>query len=229
MAKNILIVVTNHTDIVEGKRTGIWLSEFAEAYLGFTKQGYGVTVASPLGGAGPVDPGSIGENTPQEMIETKLHLEHTVKLDEISAEPFDAIFLPGGHGTMYDLPRSEKLRQLLREFYEANKVVAAVCHGPAGLIHATRSDGQPLVAGKRISAFTNREEAETTLDRHLPFLLESKLRELGAIHTAAPNWTVHYEVDGNLITGQNPQSTVAVTDTVIAKLEETSEMRNTTL
>ncbi|MGN7760804.1 type 1 glutamine amidotransferase domain-containing protein [Paenibacillus helianthi] len=218
MAKKVLIVVTNHTEIHAGKPTGIWLSEFAEAYMGFTNQGYEILVASPLGGKAPVDPGSVDENTPKEILDAEKYLENTTKLDEVSAEGFNAIFLPGGHGTMYDLPDNQALQKLLRDFYEADKIVAAVCHGPAGLVGATLSSGQPLVAGKRVNAFTDREEADTTLDKHLPFLLESKLRDLGAIYVAAPNWTSHYEVDGNLITGQNPQSTVAVTQAVIAKL-----------
>ncbi|MBN2982460.1 MULTISPECIES: type 1 glutamine amidotransferase domain-containing protein [Cohnella] len=218
MTKKVLIVVTNHSEIHEGRTTGIWLSEFGEAYVEFVRRGYEVTVAGPLGGAVPVDPGSIGPDTPQEIADTRRLLENVSRLDEVSSEGFDAIFLPGGHGTMYDLPGNAKLGQLLREFYEGGRVVAAVCHGPAGLVGATLSDGQPLVAGRRVSAFTNGEEAETGLDRHLPFLLESRLRELGAIFVAAPNWSAHSVTDGNLITGQNPQSTLAVAKAVIDKL-----------
>lgn len=220
MAKHILMVVTNHTDIREGKETGIWLSEFAEAYLAFTDQGYEVTVASPLGGRGPIDPGSVDEQTPQHFLDAAQHLENTRKLQEVQAADFDAIFLPGGHGTMFDLPENAKLQELLRNFYEAGKPVAAVCHGPAGLVGATLTNGLPLVAGKRVNAFTDREEADTGLGSFLTFLLESKLRELGAIFVAAPNWSEHFEVDGNLITGQNPQSTVAVTKALIEKLGE---------
>ncbi|PYI50313.1 type 1 glutamine amidotransferase domain-containing protein [Paenibacillus flagellatus] len=218
MTKRILIVVTNHSEIHEGKPTGIWLSEFAEAYAGFTDKGYEVTVASPLGGKAPVDPGSVAADTPPSFLDAQRHLEHTARLDDVDAESYDAIFLPGGHGTMYDLPGDKKLQELLRQYYEKGKLVAAVCHGPAGLVGATLSDGRPLVAGKRVSAFTDKEEAETTLDRYVPFLLESKLRQLGAIFVAAPNWTSHVETDGNLITGQNPQSTVAVTEAVIERL-----------
>jgi len=218
MAKKVLIVVTNHTELHAGKTTGVWLSEFAEAYMEFTKKGYEVTVASPLGGEGPVDPGSVDENTPQDILAAKKYLENTVKLEEVSAQDFHAIFLPGGHGTMFDLPNDHKLQELLREFYEGEKVVAAVCHGPAGLVGATLSNGQPLVAGKRVNAFTNSEENATGLAPHLPFLLESKLRELGAIYVAAPDWSSHVEVDGNLVTGQNPQSTMAVTKAVIELL-----------
>jgi len=106
----------------------------------------------------------------------------------------------------------------LRQFYESNKVLAAVCHGPAGLVSTTLSNGNPLIAGKRVNAFTNYEENQTGLVSDLPFLLESKIRELGAIYVAAPNWTSHVEIDGNLITGQNPQSTLAVADAVIKHL-----------
>jgi putative intracellular protease/amidase len=218
MSKKVLIGVTNHTEIHAGKKTGIWLSEFAEAHMAFTNKGYEIAVASPLGGEGPVDPGSVDAGTTQEILDSKKYLENTIKLNEVSADDFDAIFLPGGHGTMYDLPKDTNLQKLLIDFYEGDKIVAAVCHGPAGLVGATLSNGQPLVAGKRVSAFTDREEAATTLDQHLPFLLESKLRDLGAIFVAAPNWTAHYEVDGNLITGQNPQSTLVVTNAVIEKL-----------
>ncbi|MBV7507631.1 type 1 glutamine amidotransferase domain-containing protein [Bacillus sp. sid0103] len=218
MSRKILMVVTNHREINEEKQTGIWLSEFAEAYIEFTKKGYEVTVASPLGGKSTVDPGSVDATTPQEFLDTAKYLQDTLKLDEISHQSFDAIFLPGGHGTMFDLPDHKKLQELLRDFFEGNKIVAAVCHGPAGLVGATLSNGQSLVAGKRVNAFTDREEADTGLAQQLPFLLESKLRELGAIFVAAPNWSTHYEVDGNLITGQNPQSTLAVTKAVIEKL-----------
>ncbi|UYZ13391.1 type 1 glutamine amidotransferase domain-containing protein [Brevibacillus sp. WF146] len=219
MSKNVLMVVTSHSHIHEGKTTGIWLSEFAEAYTMFNEQGWDVVVASPLGGKAPVDPASVGEEMDPSFAEAAKRLENTVKLSDLSHERFDAIFLPGGHGAMYDLPTDQKLQSLLRDFYESGKVVAAVCHGPAALVGTVLSDGSPLVAGKRVNAFTDREEAETGLASHLPFLLESRLRELGAIFVAAPNWTAHYEADGNLITGQNPQSTVAVTNAVIEQLQ----------
>lgn len=219
MSKNILMVVTNHSEIKEGKTTGIWLSEFAEAYIEFTEKGYEVTVASPLGGKSTIDPRSIDENTPQEMLDTVKYLEDTLKLDDVSHERFDAIFLPGGHGTMFDLPDNQKLHELLRDFYEENKIVAAVCHGPAGLVGATLSNGQPLVAGKTVTSFTDDEERATTLDRFMPFLLETRLRELGAKFVTASNWSDHVETDGKLITGQNPQSTISVAKEVIKQLD----------
>ncbi|SFK45154.1 Putative intracellular protease/amidase [Halobacillus dabanensis] len=218
MAKKVLMVVTNHEKIKDELPTGIWLSEFGEAYNEFNKHGYEVTVASPQGGRAPVDPGSVSEDEPQEILDTKPYLENTTPIADVEAEDYDAIFLPGGHGTMFDFPDNEKLQKLLRNFYEADKIVAAVCHGPAGLVGATLSNGEPLVKGKRVNAFTDAEEVETTLDSHMPFLLESKLHELGATFVSGPNWSEYYEIDGNLITGQNPQSTEAVAKEVIKQL-----------
>ncbi len=220
MSKRILMVVTTADTMNEGHKTGLWLSEFGEAYIEFEKLGYQITVASPLGGKAPVDDRSLeGGETPQEILDTAKYLEDTVKLEKIvGASTFDAIFMPGGHGTMFDLPENDKLQHLIREFYESNKIVASVCHGPAGLVGVTLSDGTPLVSGKTITAFTDDEERETTLDQFMPFLLETRLRELGANFVTEDNWSDHIQVDGNLITGQNPQSTTSVAKEVVKKL-----------
>lgn len=221
MSKHILIVVTTADTMEEGHKTGLWLSEFGEAYLEFYKEGYKITVASPLGGKAPVDQRSLEGDVPQEILDTAKYLEDTVKLDEIKdASIFDTIFLPGGHGTMFDLPDNKKLQQLIRELYENKKVVASVCHGPAGLVGVTLSYGEALVKGKTITSFTDDEERETTLDRFMPFLLESRLRELGGNFVTKPNWSDHIEVDGNLVTGQNPQSTVSAAKEVIRLLSK---------
>lgn len=221
MNKHVLMVVTTADKMKDDHKTGLWLSEFGEAYVEFAKSGYDVTVASPLGGKAPVDDRSLEGETPQEILDTAQHLENTVALDAITdGSQFDAIFLPGGHGTMFDLPDNKKLQALIRELYEADKVVAAVCHGPAGLVGVTLSDGTPLVAGKDVAAFTDEEERETTLDRFMPFLLETRLRELGANVVAAPNWTNNVQTAGNLVTGQNPQSTVSVAEEVVSRLSK---------
>ncbi|WP_082235686.1 type 1 glutamine amidotransferase domain-containing protein [Halobacillus massiliensis] len=219
MTKKVLMVVTNHEKINEETPTGIWLSEFGEAYNEFKQHGYEVTVASPSGGQSPVDPNSVSEDEPQEILDTKIHLEDTLPIASVSAEDFDAIFLPGGHGTMFDFPKNEKLQELLRSFFESDKVIGAVCHGPSAFAEAKLSNGEPLVKGKRLNAFTDTEEADTTLDKHMPFLLESRLRELGAVFTSSANWSEHVEVDGKLITGQNPQSTVAVSKEFVKQLQ----------
>lgn len=218
MQKNILIVVTSADKINDQKRTGIWLSEFAEPYLEFSQQGYAITVASPLGGKSPIDESSVSGDTPKEFLDTTRYLESTVKLDGIESKDYDAILLPGGHGTMFDFPNNKKLQTLLKEFYEAGKIVAAVCHGPAGLVNATLSDGTPLVKGKRLTAFTDSEEKAATLDAHMPFLLESTLRQAGADFVAEADWSNHFEADDNLITGQNPQSTLSVAKEIISRL-----------
>lgn len=219
MTKHILMVVTTADKMNEGHETGLWLSEFGEAYIEFAKQGYEITVASPKGGKAPVDDRSLEGGVPDEIMDTAKYLENTIKLDDLTeASAYDAIFMPGGHGTMFDLPDNTKLQQLVRETYEANKIVAAVCHGPAGLVGVNLTDGTPLVSGKTITAFTDEEERETTLDRFMPFLLETRLRELGANVIVKGNWADHVQVDGNLITGQNPQSTVSVANEVVKHL-----------
>lgn len=219
MSKHVLMVVTNASEMKEGHATGIWLSEFGEAYVAFQKEGYTITVASPNGGLSPIDARSLEDDVPADIQATAPLLENTLDLKSISDfSAFDAIFMPGGHGTMFDLPHSDALNHALRTLFEAGKTVAAVCHGPAGLVSATLTDGTPLVAGKTIATFTDEEERATGLDIYMPFLLETRLRELGANIIVADNFTENVQVDGNLVTGQNPQSTVAVANAVIKTL-----------
>lgn len=220
MSKRILMVLTNHSELPNGKRTGVWLSEFGEAFLAFQKEGYDVTVASPQGGEIPIDPTSLEGDVPEEMLATKEHLQNTEHINDQNPEDFDGIFLPGGHGTMFDLPDNTKLQELIRSIYEADKPVAAVCHGPAGLVGVKLSNGDPLVKGKKVSAFTDAEEQDTGLQDDMPFLLASKLEELGAHHEAAANWSEKVVRDGLLITGQNPQSTEVVAHAFIDTLKE---------
>ncbi|NBD24825.1 type 1 glutamine amidotransferase domain-containing protein [Paenibacillus glycinis] len=218
MTKRILMVVTTADKMNADERTGLWLSEFGEAYIAFRKQGYEVTVASPLGGQAPIDHRSL-EGASQEMLDTADYLTDTIPLDAVDdIHAYAAIFLPGGHGTMFDMPDNALLQSMIRTLYEAGKTVAAVCHGPAALVGVKLSDGRPLVAGKTIAAFTDEEERETTLDRFMPFLLETRLRELGANLATAPNWADNVQVDGNLVTGQNPQSTESAAREVIRQL-----------
>ncbi|MDF2669946.1 MAG: putative peptidase family protein [Paenibacillus sp.] len=217
--KQILIVVTNGHVMDNGKLAGIWLSEFVEPYEIFAQEGYTMTVASPKGGASRIDPGSIVDGVPEGWNEFVQLLDQTQLLSDIMAQDYAGIFLPGGHGAMFDLPGSLHLQNLLTDFSKANKPIGAVCHGPAGLVGAQLDTGNPIVEGKRVTGFTNEEELETQLDSEMPFLLESKLRELQAEFVARPNWQEHVEIDGNLITGQNPQSSKS---TAIAFLQFTN-------
>jgi putative intracellular protease/amidase len=219
-AKRILIVVTSHDHIDATHPTGLWFEEFAIPYQQFLSQGFEITVASPRGGDVPIDPRSEPDSQEAEQTaQARSVLRQTRSLSEVGATDFDAIFLPGGHGTMFDLPGNTTLQHLLGEFASQDKVIAAVCHGPAGLVGARLANGTTLVAGKTITAFTNDEERAAELDQSMPFLLESQLRELGGHFVAQSNWSDHVECDGKLITGQNPQSSGSVAKAVLRALQ----------
>lgn len=208
--KKILIVVTNGHEMDNGKLAGIWLSEFVEPYEEFARSGCQITVASPKGGVSRVDPSSIEGGIPDTWKEYEPDLQRTIPLSDIVAKDYAGIFLPGGHGAMFDFPNNLHLCNLLTDFFKSHKPIGAVCLGPAGLVGAQQDTGNPIVEGKRVTGFTNAEEMETKLDTQMPFLLETKLRELHADFIAKPNWHDHVEVDGLLVTGQNPQSSKSV-------------------
>lgn len=218
-AKQVLMVATSVDRMTDGKPTGLWLEEFAVPYLLFKEAGFKVTVASPKGGKVPVDARSLKEGVHVfEWAKAIVELDATTKLDQVQAKGFDAIFLPGGHGTMFDFPNDPNLKRLLNRFATEDKVIAAVCHGPAGLVEAKKSDGTPLVAGKTITAFTDAEEIAVELDKVMPFMLETKLREEGSKFVVGEKWAAHVQIDGNLVTGQNPASSKGVAEAVIQLL-----------
>lgn len=219
--KRILMVVTNGEQMSNGHLAGIWLSEFTEPYEELTTKGYEVTIVSPKGGVSQIDPNSLDESgIPDQWRELAELLKETAPIDTVQAADYAGIFLPGGHGAMFDLPDNVHLHKLLRDFAEAGKSIGAVCHGPAGLTGATLANGQPLVAGRTITAFTDSEENDVKLVDQMPFLLETKLREQGAKFVVRPNWQDHAETDGKLVTGQNPQSSISVARAFIATLGE---------
>lgn len=218
-AIRILMVLTAQATMGDGGApTGVWFEELTTPYYAFVDAGVEVDIASIPGGKIPLDPHSIqpaGKNPPS--VERFMNdpvamrkIEQSAKLDQHAAAPFAAIFLPGGHGTMWDLPQSRTLSELLTQAWAAGKVIAAVCHGPAGLINVRDAAGQPLVAGRRVSAFTNTEEAAAGLTQVVPFALESRLRELGARYESGPDFKAFAVRDGKLVTGQNPASSEAV-------------------
>jgi putative intracellular protease/amidase len=205
--KRILMVVTSYNHLDANHPTGVWFEEFAIPYQEFRANGFEVTVASPQGGAAPIDPRSEpGPEQVREATEAREALQHTVRLDSINAHDFDAIFIPGGHGPLFDFPGNIPLQNTLRTYMEQGKLIASVCHGPAAFDGVLLSNGMPLVAGKTMTAFTNHEESTVQLDKLVPFLVETRLRELGAQFVERPAWSDHIERDGNLITGQNHQS-----------------------
>jgi putative intracellular protease/amidase len=219
--KRILMVVTNHTTITDDHKTGLWLEEFAVPYLLFKEKGYDVKVTSINGGEVALDPNSINEKSP-EWLRAEEQLKDTAKLSEDAASGYDAVFLPGGHGTMFDFPDNKTLQYVLQQFAEDGRVIGAVCHGPAGLVNVTYKDGTPLVKGKTVTAFTDSEEKEMQLDVHMPFLLETKIRERGANFKSGDNWSDFSVRDGNLVTGQNPQSSRSTAEKLIDAIENPS-------
>jgi putative intracellular protease/amidase len=218
-----LMVVTSHGQIDEERPTGLWLEEFAVPYNEFRAAGLEVTVASPLGGRAPIDPKSGG---PAELasawVEATGRLQETLPLDQVEdfGLRYDVLFIPGGHGVMFDLPANGRLQQIIRSMAERGRIVGSVCHGPAALVHVMQDDGHPLVWNRTLTAFTDDEEREVGLADAMPFLLENRLKALGANFIMRPNWEDHVEVDGNLVTGQNPQSSASTARAVLRVLRD---------
>ncbi|WP_288806576.1 type 1 glutamine amidotransferase domain-containing protein [uncultured Novosphingobium sp.] len=219
----VLFVLTSHARVGETDRpTGVWIEELTTPYYAFIDAGAEVDLASIAGGEVPLDPGSMAEADRPKSVSRFLadsltveKLRHSLKLDDLGPGSYDAIFLPGGHGTMWDLPMSSALADLLSAAFASGKVVAAVCHGPAGLVSARDGAGSPLVAGRKVSAFTNSEEEAAGLAESVPFLLETRLRDLGALYESGPDFQPHAVRDGNLVTGQNPASSARVAELVL--------------
>lgn len=223
----ILMVLTSHEQLGDsGHKTGFWAEEFAAPYYAFKDAGAEVVLASPNGGQPPIDPNSqqaaAQTNETVRLFEDEAALEqlaNTLQLSQVTAEGFDAIFYPGGHGPLWDLSEDPLSIGLIQQFWEQDKPVAAVCHAPAVLVHAKTPAGKPLVAGRKVSAFTNSEEAAVGLTDVVPFLLEDKLQELGAHYQKVDDWKPLAVVDGNLITGQNPASSAAVARALLQQLK----------
>ena len=222
----ILIVLTSHDQLGNtGQTTGFWLEELACPYYSFVDAGATVTLASIKGGQAPLDPKSHLEESQTEDTRRFLAdsaaqdaLANTIAIDQVDAGDYDAIFMPGGHGTMWDFATSSTLSHLIEAFDEEEKIIAAVCHAPAGLVNVKTASGDPLVKGKVVTAFSNSEEKAVELDVVVPFLLETRLRELGAKFDAGPDWGPLAKQDGNLITGQNPDSSKPAAQAVLAAL-----------
>jgi len=221
----ILMVLTSHDQLGNtGRKTGFWLEEFAAPYYVFMDAGVELTLASPKGGQPPLDPKSdLAENQTPAMTrfkqdeKAKKALSQTTKLSDVKAEDFDTVFYPGGHGPMWDLAESRDSIKLLETFYNSGKPIALVCHSPGVLRHVTYK-GEPLVKDKRVTGFSNSEEAAVQLTKVVPFLVEDELKRLGAYFEKAPDWQSFVIVDGCLITGQNPASSTAAAQALLKVL-----------
>ena len=219
--KTILMLVTGVDKMTNGKTTGLWLEEFAVPYNAFKKEGFKVEVVTPKGGVAPIDPRSNpSAEQAKAWKEAAQRLKSTKALAGIKADNFDAIFIPGGHGVMFDLATDKKSIKLIQDFDAQSKFIVAVCHGPGALVNVLRKGGTPLVKGKKVATFTDDEERAVKLDKDMPFLLETKLLQLGAIVEKRDLFKAHAVQDGKLITGQNPASSEATAELLIKALEK---------
>jgi len=222
----IVMVLTSYDKLGDtGKKTGLWLEEFAAPYYLFKDVGAEITLASPKGGQPPLDPKSDDPASQTLAIqrfkndkEAQQVLANTVKLSNIKAEDYAAVFYPGGHGPLWDLSEDRDSIALIEALYAAGKPVAAVCHGPAVFRHTKMPDGLPLVQGKSVTGFANTEEAAIGLTGIVPFLVEDLLKNNGGNYSKAEDWQSYVVTDGNLITGQNPASSEAAARALLEKL-----------
>jgi putative intracellular protease/amidase len=214
---NVLMVLTSHDALGDtGEKTGFWLEEFATPYYVLRDAGAEITLASPKGGQPPVDPKSNADDAQTKATErfkadaaAQKALASTVKLSEIDADGFDAIFYPGGHGPLWDLAEDGDSKRLIETFANSDRPVGAVCHAPAVFRHTKAADGTPLVSGRRVTGFTNSEENAVGLTGAVPFLVEDMLKANGGRYEKGDDWGSFVVVDGMLVTGQNPASSEA--------------------
>ena len=214
----VLIVLTSHDELGDtGEKTGFWLEEFASPYYHLKDAGAQVTLASPRGGQPPLDPKSHEPDFQTDSTRrfdddqaAQNELANTAKLAEMKVEDFDGVFYPGGHGPLWDLHNDSDSIALIEGFIAAGKPVAAVCHASAVLLKAKDQNSEPLVKGKKVTGFSNSEEAAVELTDVVPYLLEDQLVKMGGVYQRVEDWNPLAVVDGLIITGQNPASSDAV-------------------
>jgi len=211
---NILMVLTSHDKLGDtGKKTGFWLEEFAAPYYVFKDAGAQITIASPKGGQPPLDPSSDTDDAQTAATKrfkgdeaARMDLAQSAVLSSVSADGFDAIFYPGGHGPLWDLSEDADSIKLIETFASSDRPVGAVCHAPAVFRHPKGADGKPLVSGKTVTGFTNTEEEGVGLTKVVPFLVEDMLKANGGKYEKGGDWVSFVVTDGKLVTGQNPAS-----------------------
>jgi len=227
MAKRVLMVLTSHNDLgVSGKKTGNWFDEVATPYYTFKERGIEVVMASPEGGAAPIDPFSYDDTFTTDNTRrfeddpaAERALANTLKPSEINTRGFDGAFFPGGYGQLWDLASDSLAIAMIEQMIEAETPVAMVCHAPAILRDAKKPNGEPLVKGKVVTGFTDAEDTELDLSQHLLFSLEQTLVANGAnFKRSNANWNPNVVEDGALITGQNPASAAPIAEILANRL-----------
>jgi putative intracellular protease/amidase len=224
----VLIVLTSHDQLGNtGRKTGFWLEELAAPYYAFKDAGADIVLASPKGGRPPLDPKSSEPDSQTDSTrrfeadaDAMAQLASTVPLGSVSQADFDTVFYPGGHGPLWDLAEDRNSIALIESFQAAGKPVALVCHAPGVLRHVRTPAGRPLVEGKRVTGFTNSEEAAVGLTDVVPFLVEDELKAKGGIYSRGEDWASYVVRDGLLITGQNPGSSEEAATVLLERLRQ---------
>ncbi|KAL9980238.1 hypothetical protein ACROYT_G008796 [Oculina patagonica] len=210
-----------------GKKTGWYLPEMAHPYHVFKKAGYDMTCVSPKGGKAPLDPGSLEQFKDDPVCkefladsEAMKAVDNTTPIHSVDPTKFDMVFCVGGHGPMFDLPDCEALNKAVRTIYEKGGIAAAVCHGPAGIVNTKLSNGEYLVKGQKVTCFTDEEEAAVKLVEAMPFLLETRLKEHGAVFENAPLFQPCVCASNRVVTGQNPASATPLAEKIVELLQK---------
>jgi len=222
----VLIVLTSHDRLGDtGRKTGFWLEELAAPYYAFKDAGAEIVLASPQGGRPPLDPKSNEPDFQTDLTrrfeadaDAMAQLASTVPLGSVSQAAFDTVFYPGGHGPLWDLAEDPASIGLIESFVAAGKPVGFVCHAPGVLRHVRAPDGRSLVEGKRVTGFTNSEEAAVGLLDVVPFLVEDELKAKGGVYSKGADWASYVVRDGLLVTGQNPGSSAEAAAVLLERL-----------
>ncbi|MCY1575303.1 type 1 glutamine amidotransferase domain-containing protein [Staphylococcus pettenkoferi] len=210
MTKKVLFVLTSTSQFPDGTQTGLWLEEASVPYQILTGADIDVDVVSIEGGEVPIDDNSTQNNELETYKKFVDLIQDVPALNLVNTAEYDAIYLPGGHGTVFDFANNPQLSDILLSFKEDNKFIASVCHGPSAFVGAKDKQGNSLINNMTLTSFTDEEERQMGFEDQVPFLTQTALQDLGANFKAAEAFSSHVETDGQLITGQNPQSSQAV-------------------
>ncbi|MCE7783627.1 type 1 glutamine amidotransferase domain-containing protein [Staphylococcus xylosus] len=210
MSKKVLFILTSRNQYDDGTPTGLWLEEASEPYNILTEADIAVDITSIEGGEVPLDPNSTQNNELDKYAEFVAKIKDVPSIAEVDVAQYDAVYLPGGHGTVFDYAHNQQLSSILADFKDEDKIISSVCHGPSAFVGAKDKQGNFLVNGVTLTSFTDEEERAMGLENKVPFLTQTELENQGAKFVTKENFTEHIETDSQFITGQNPQSSVAI-------------------
>jgi putative intracellular protease/amidase len=226
--KRVLVVMTNHSKYPSrSDTTGLWLTELTHFYEVFSEAGVAMDFVSPKGGDVPLDERSLGWLYSDKNATTLLSqpeflqkLKQTTSPTQVNAADYEVIFFTGGHGTMWDFRNNPKLKQVAEAIYQQGGIVSSVCHGAAGLLDLENDEGKPLIAGRKVTGFSNMEEILSGVESQVPFKLQTEMVKKGAAYQKGLiPFTSHVVVDGRLVTGQNPGSSKEVAQAVLKTMK----------